>query len=147
MKKVGALLRSFGTVILISLVLFLVINVVAYWYLAKGDGGKGQQSLYVHKKSDEGVRLRKEVFGTEDVNLLRKYATPPGFSPHTVLHFSEGKARPHYSMGVEGVRYLADWTDEKVRGILKASGRQCSCLGDLPHLGMGFLMKVLLSRF
>lgn len=102
----------------IALVIFAVLNVAAHYHLKSHPKDASELGLFVHRNDPEGLALRSRIFGTNDVDLLIAYGRSPGIRPHPVLHFGEGESLPHYAVGIEGVRYLPGWSDDRVAELL-----------------------------
>lgn len=111
-------IKSFCIAAFVTIILFFLINVGSHIYLDRNLAVGKKGDYFVGRKSDKGVDIRKKIFGTDDQVLLDAYANPPGIRPHPVLHFTEGRSTPFYTVGVEDTRYLPGWTDEKVREAL-----------------------------
>ena len=138
--KLSKYIRDAWIIISISIFLFLLLNVVAHYYLdhykyyrIPDDGA----SLFVSRHSAQGMEIRKRVFKSDDEALLEAYARPPGGRPHSVLHFTEGASTPYYTVGVEGIRYLSGWSDESVRDLLSQKHGHVFVFGGSTTFGDG----------
>ena len=96
-----------------------------------------EASLFISSRSAQGLEIRKRVFNTEDETVLEAYTQAPGIRPHSVLHFTEGASRPYYSVGVEGIRYLSNWSDEIVTGVLAQKKQNVFVFGGSTTFGHG----------
>jgi hypothetical protein len=116
-----ALRRGIATgcvILVISGLLLVVVNLVAHWWLETGPWRPDRAGLFLDPGSPEAIALRVRALaagGPSDFQGGRA----PNIRPHPVLHFTEGRARPGYTVGVEGVRYEPGWTDEHVRARLR----------------------------
>jgi hypothetical protein len=104
----------------IALLIFALLNVAAHYFLKSHAKDASERGLFVHRNDPEGLALRSRIFGTDDVELLIAYARSPGIRPHPVLHFGEGESLPYYTVGIEGIRYLPGWSDDRVAELLRA---------------------------
>ena len=116
--KIAALSRTACVIFVITLLLFIAINTGAHLYLEHHPLSVTDTRYFLDEKSAKAMTIRKRIFNTNDERLLEAYVNAPGIRPHTVLHFTEGTARPHYTVGIEGIRYLPDWSDRSVRILL-----------------------------
>jgi hypothetical protein len=116
------LLRTLWGIIGIAFAAFSLLNLAAWADLSRRPPDADEHGLFIHRNSPRGVAIRSRLFGTDDRGLLEAYGASPGIRPHTVLHFAEGEARPHYSVGVEGMRYPPGWTDAEARSLLETGG-------------------------
>ena len=116
------MIRSAVSVLLGGLVLFALVNAAAWFHLLRTPLGPDDDEYFVHRNSQRGIAIRSRIFNTDDVPLLLAYAASPGIRAHPVLHFAEGPARPHVTVGIEGIRYLPDWTDADVAAWLATPG-------------------------
>jgi len=128
---------TFSIIFTITLILLLIINIGAYIYLKNNPLDRGEKDLFVGEEDDDGIKIRKKAFGTNDESLLKEYIDSPGIRPHTVLHFTEGTSRPHYKIGIEGIRYLSGWTDETVRKLLSEQHKTVFVFGGSTTFGHG----------
>ena len=131
------LLKTACVVIVITMLFFFVINVGSCIYLESDAIGEQEKSHFLGKKSSKGIEIRRKIFNTDNEELLDEYASPPGIRPHSVLHFTEGESRPHYRVGVEGIRYLPDWTDDSVRTLLLQNDNLTFVFGGSTTFGDG----------
>jgi len=136
-NKLKVLTRTTCLIVAITILLFIAINIGAYFYLKSNPISTQDDHLFLDEDSSEGLDIRKKIFNTNDESLLSSYADSPGIRPHTVLHFTEGQARPHYNVGIEGIRYLPDWSDEAVRHLLLQPHKQTFVFGGSTTFGDG----------
>jgi len=73
--------KSVCIVVLVTILLFVAINVGSYVYLEMNPIGEKVKTYFVGRNSDEGLRFRKEIFDTDDETLLDGYADAPGIRP------------------------------------------------------------------
>ena len=135
--KIRVFFKTACVVVAITIVLFVVVNIGAQLYLNGHPISVADKPLFLDAESSEGVEIRKRIFNTDDERLLASYANAPGIRPHTVLHFNEGKARPHYTVGLEGIRYLPDWSDDAVRNLLSQQHKPTFVFGGSTTFGDG----------
>lgn len=136
-KKIAKYTRDAGIILAISLFLLIAINWAAYYYLEHTANLDEEASLFISSRSAQGLEIRKRVFNTEDETVLEAYTQAPGIRPHSVLHFTEGASRPYYSVGVEGIRYLSNWSDEIVTGVLAQKKQNVFVFGGSTTFGHG----------
>lgn len=118
LAEITGFLKTVGVIVALTFLLFILINIFSSIYLEANPIIKKSGNHFLGKNSYTGVEIRKKIFDTNDEVLLAEYSDSPGIRPHPVLHFTEGRSRPHYKVGIEGVRYLSAWTDETVKGLL-----------------------------
>ncbi len=124
-------------IVAITLLLFVAINTGAYLYLEHHPLSEINTHYFLDEASSEAIAIRKRIFNTNDERLLEAYVNAPGIRPHTVLHFTEGAARAHYKVGLEGIRYLPDWSDNSVRKLLSQQHEQTFVFGGSTTFGDG----------
>ena len=124
-------------IVAITLLLFIAINTGAQLYLEHHPLSVTDTRYFLDEKSAKGVAIRKRIFNTNDERLLEAYVNAPGIRPHTVLHFTEGPSRPYYTVGLEGIRYLPDWSDNSVRSLLLQQHTQTFVFGGSTTFGDG----------
>lgn len=137
LRKLSRSIMTFYIVITITIGLFVVLNISAALYLKSNPLDKGERDLFISENSYEGTEIRKKPFNTSNEELLKEYANHPGIRPHTVLHFTEGTSRPHYKIGIEGIRYLPNWTDDIVRNLLSQKDNLTFVFGGSTTFGSG----------
>jgi hypothetical protein len=135
--KLLKIFNTFSVILTITLILFLMVNIGASIYLETILNDKSKKNLFLDKHGDEAIKIKKKAFNTENEALLKEYENAPGIRPHTVLHFSEGTSRPHYKVGIEGVRYLSNWTDETVKKSLQEKNKVTFVFGGSTTFGDG----------
>ena len=106
--RVTVFFRTTCAIVAITLLLFIAINTGAQLYLEHHPLSVIEAHYFLDEDSSDGTAIRKRIFNTHDERLLEAYLDVPGIRPHTVLHFTGGTARPHYKVGLEGIRYLPD---------------------------------------
>lgn len=134
---ITAFFKTTCVIVAITLLLFIAINTGAQLYLDRHPLSLTDTRFFLDEESSEGIAIRKRIFNTNDERLLEAYVDAPGIRPHTVLHFTEGAARPHYTVGLEGIRYLPDWSDNFVRNILSQQHTQTFVFGGSTTFGDG----------
>jgi hypothetical protein len=74
-------------------------------------------------ESPEGIKVLKRIFSvSSDEEALSRFRKAPNFEMHPSLHYMTARVNnEHYHIGVEGIRYDAGWTNEKVKGLLTNS--------------------------
>lgn len=135
--RVAAFFKTTCVIIVITLLLFVAINTGAQLYLDHHPLSVKDTRYFLDEKSAKAIAIRKRIFNTNDERLLEAYVNAPGIRPHTVLHFTEGTARPHYTVGIEGIRYLPDWSDSSVRILLSQLHTQTFVFGGSTTFGDG----------
>ncbi len=135
--KIMELIDTACVIVAITIVLFLAINIGAHFYLKSHPIAVISESYFLDEESSEGIEIRKRIFNTNDESLLESYVHAPGIRPHTVLHFTEGAAQPHYKVGLEGIRYLPDWSDKFVQNLLSEQHAQTFVFGGSTTFGDG----------
>jgi hypothetical protein len=130
-------IKTACVIVAITLLLFIAINIGAHFYLKSNPIAVTDESFFLDEGSSEGIAIRKRIFNTSDASLLENYANAPGIRPHSVLHFTEGKARPHYRVGLEGIRYLPGWSDNIVRNLLSQQHTLTYVFGGSTTFGDG----------
>ncbi len=139
--RLKRLLASFSILVVVTLATFLVINGIAYLLfvnLRSKREGVSVGKYFVSPLSPEGMAILKKVRGDDDESLLRALASgDPGIRPHPVLHFTEGFSRPHYTVGVDGVRYQAGWFDGQVEQWMGDNRTRSFLLGGSTAFGHG----------
>ena len=135
--RLTTLLKTACVIVAITLLLFVAINTGAYLYLEHHPLSETDARYFLDEASSKGIAIRKRIFNTNDERLLDAYVNAPGIRPHTVLHFTEGAARPHYKVGIEGIRYLPDWSDNTVRDLLSQQHEQAFVFGGSTTFGDG----------
>lgn len=140
-KRVTRLFQSFSVVFTLTVILLLAANVAAHLIFLALRAKRPAVStgvFFVSPMSEEGLAIRKRLFQTEDIDYLTALALgDPGIRPHTVLHFTEGEARPYYHVGVEGIRYESRWTDDLVWRWLSEPKRHTFVFGGSTTFGYG----------
>ncbi len=139
--RLAAKLRGLSAMVTLTLLTFLLLNAAAhvvFLNLRQKREGVSVGKYFVSPLSPEGMALLRQIRPAADDALLRTLATgDPGIRPHTVLHFTEGLARPYYSVGVEGVRRESGWSDREVRQWLLEAGRHTYLFGGSTAFGHG----------
>ena len=135
--KITALIKTTCVIVAITLLLFIAINAGAQLYLEQHPLSVTDMRYFLDEESSEGIAIRKRIFNTNDERLLKAYVNAPGIRPHTVLHFTEGPARPYFTVGLEGIRYLHDWSDNGVRNLLSQQHAQTFVFGGSSTFGDG----------
>ena len=135
--KITALIKTTCVIVAITLLLFIAINAGAQLYLEQHPLFVTDTRYFLDEESSEGIAIRKRIFNTNDERLLKAYVNAPGIRPHTVLHFTEGPARPYFTVGLEGIRYLNDWSDNGVRNLLSQQHAQTFVCGGSSTCGDG----------
>ncbi len=132
---------NLSILVVMTLATLLVINAIAYLVfvnLRSSREGVSVGKYFVSPLSPEGLAILKKVRGTEDEDFLRTLASgDPGIRPHPVLHFTEGFSRPHYTVGVDGVRYEPGWSDEQVERWMRETGTRSFFFGGSTAFGHG----------
>lgn len=139
-SRLVRLMRGASAMTTLTLVVFLIINVTAHLiFLALRGDRVRLDDYFLSPLSEPGMEILKQVFDSQDEDFLRALADgDPGIRPHTVLHFTEGLSRlPHYRIGLEGLRYQPEWTDEQVRNWLSEPQRHTFLLGGSTAFGHG----------
>lgn len=115
------LLRDTAIIAAVALLLFVLLNVAAWFYLDGGaDDARGWGERWqVDAASRRGVEIRSEVFGTDDTAFLRALDRGPVLRAHTTLSFTSGFSTEAYTVGREGIRYEPGWTDAEVETALR----------------------------
>jgi hypothetical protein len=134
---ITAFFRNTCLIVAITLLLFIAINTGAQLYLELHPLSVTDTRYFLDEESSEAIAIRKRIFNTNDEHLLEAYVNAPGIRPHTVLHFTEGAARPHYRVGLEGIRYLPGWSDHFVRNLLSQKHMPTFVFGGSTTFGDG----------
>ncbi|MCG6900377.1 MAG: hypothetical protein LJE75_10310 [Gammaproteobacteria bacterium] len=134
---ITTLFKTTCVIAAITLLLFIAVNIGAQLYLEHHPLSVSDARYFLDEESAEGIAIRKRIFNTNDEHLLEAYVSAPGIRPHTVLHFTEGAARPYYKVGLEGIRYLSGWSDKFVQNLLTQQYVQTFVFGGSTTFGDG----------
>ena len=79
-------LKNVAIALAIVIALLFIINVVAWFYLARSRVDPNFHVPWqIDASSQRGVEIRKRVFNTDDESFLAELASGPAVRPHTVL--------------------------------------------------------------
>ncbi len=141
LKDLARLFQTISSMLTVTLILFLLVNVAAYLLflsLEEERPAVSSGSWFVDPSSPLGLSIRARIFDIDDEEFLRELASgDPGIRPHPVLHFTQGLATPLYSVGVEGVRREPGWTDQQVEARLMEAGSHSFVFGGSTAFGHG----------
>jgi len=132
------IVKDIALMLLIFALLFAALNVGAWFYMNNlGDSlQEWNKRIEIQSLSGQGMEMRKKVFDTTDTDYLRRLENQPLLRAHPVLQFTSGMSTEFYTVGLEGIRYQPDWTDEMVSTQLKA-GNTAYVFGGSTTFGHG----------
>jgi hypothetical protein len=141
-------IKDAALMLLIGLSILIALNVGAWLYLTSaGQNDRGWKARWqVDAQSRQGISLRKQVLQTQDTDYLASLDTAPVLRPHTVLQFTSGLSTKAYTVGIEGIRYEANWTDEFVERKL-VDGNSVFVFGGSTVFGHGVAAENTLAHF
>lgn len=141
---VGAILSAIRSLLItlgVVTLLFAALNVAAYYALSHAPAGGAMTVFHyvIPPESTEGTAVLKRVFKTtSSKEALSRGQSAPSFEMHPGLHYMTARtANQHYRVGIEGVRYDAQWTDEQVRALLSRTEGLVFLMGGSTVLGHG----------
>ena len=133
-----------------TLVVFLLINLVAYYPSeSPAANSDGLWDRVLPPATPAGAAILQRVFGTTtgDAALLRARSAP-NFEMHPVLSFITAPvSNKYYRVGVEGIRYDPGWDDATVRQFLASNEPLVFLFGGSTMFGHGVASDETISAY
>jgi hypothetical protein len=132
------IIRDASLIVVTATIFFALINFFSWIYLQSlSESDVSWQGRWqISAGSRKGIEIRKRVLATDDEKYLQDLNESPIIRPHTVLQFVSGTSRSQYTIGIQGIRYEPDWTDDYVSGVL-ASDQAAFVFGGSTTFGHG----------
>jgi hypothetical protein len=105
----------------ISVILFLLVNIVASRYIKPVVDTSSVFTKISSPQGLEGLKVLNRIFGSSSQEeALSRLINAPNFEMHPGLHYMTARVEnEHYHIGLEGIRYDTGWTNERVREFLE----------------------------
>ena len=131
--------------------LFILVNIAAYYVELRFPKQVAETFMAAVKgpSSTIGKKLIPEAFGTDTwQQAMGPYSHSPHFAMHPILHFMTAPIQNNYfQIGVEGVRYEKNWSDEIVREYLSRKASTTFVFGGSTVMGHALQPNQTISRY
>ncbi len=143
--------RTACIVLVICAAMFVAANILAYYTEEEIFWRQPDDfwSKLEWPSTDVGKRLLADAVNASSwEEAIKPFEMAPNFEQHPILHYiTMPTSNEFYRIGVEGIRYEAEWSDKTVRTLLDSEHSSTYMLGGSTMLGYGLANDQTLPYF